>query len=362
MEEAIAADDFPTAAQRQTVALRAAQKCRDDAGADLLARRGEQIARMAEAFDGIRSMRDALGRDPGHAAANLAVGKFYCFTKREWDRGLPMLARGNDTGLKTVAEMDLAAPTASRQRLDVADHWWQLAEDREAALQESLRARAVRWYQQAMPDLTGPSRARVQRRLGALANATPGEQKVPGNAAASESSKEPVAGPQPGPNDPAGETVGAQTKIVGAAAGERFRDVAPEGGVLIGFEVGLGRVGQRDFINAIRPIFRTPSGGETLGLQHGTNTSRLLRVKARSGYAVGAVTARAGAVVEGFSVTFARLSGERLAAKGAYASEWIGGQAGGPETPLGGDGTLVVGIVGGDDGTDCTGFGLVLKR
>ena len=149
---------------------------------------------------------------------------------------------------------------------------------------------------------------------------------------------------------------------MGGKSGPQFTDAAPKGALLIGFEVGLGKWGTNDVVHAIRPIFRTAAGREAFGKQHGTDTSRLVVVEAKKGYAVGAITAKSMALLDGFSVTFMKAGKDGLDPKDAYQSEWVGGKGGGPETTLGGDGTLVIGIVGHENGNVCTAMGLLRKR
>jgi hypothetical protein len=153
----------------------------------------------------------------------------------------------------------------------------------------------------------------------------------------------------------------AASRILGGG-GPQFTDEAPEGCVLVGFEVGLGKWGTNDVVHAIRPIFRTAAGKEVLGQQHGTDTARLVVVKARRGYAVGAMTGRAMALLDGFSLTFMKFRKDRLDPKIKYESEWVGGKGGGIETVIGGDGRLVIGIVGHENGPLCTGMGLLRKQ
>ena len=119
----------------------------------------------------------------------------------------------------------------------------------------------------------------------------------------------------------------------------------PGKGLLTGLEVGLGKWADNDVVTAIRPIFTTAAGEEILGQQHGADTSHVTRVTAKPGYAVGGLTAKAAAVVNGFSVTFMKIDGDRLDPKQTYQSDWIGGRNGGQESRLGGDGAAVVGIV-----------------
>ncbi len=158
-------------------------------------------------------------------------------------------------------------------------------------------------------------------------------------------------------NDATGET-----EVMGGGFDPPFRDEAPAGGLLIGFEVGLGKFGSNDVIRAIRAVFRNADGTETLAKLHGTQIQRVVTVKAKPGFAVGAIIGKAGLTMDGFSVTFMAVGPDGLDANSAYSSEWIGGKGGGTETQLGGTGAPVIGILGKENKKDCTGLGLLLKH
>jgi S1-C subfamily serine protease len=176
-----------------------------------------------------------------------------------------------------------------------------------------------------------------------------------------------AVGPQPpigplGPKPPpTAEVKGGATRIMGGAFDPQFRDDAPAGGLLIGFDVGLGKFFDNDIIAAVQPIYDSAAGAQP-GKRYGTNFTRVVNVKAKPGYAVGAITAKAGLTVDGFSVSFMRITGATLDPADAYQSEWIGGKGGGGETLLTGGGTPIVGIVGKSNNRDCTGLGLLLKQ
>jgi len=140
-----------------------------------------------------------------------------------------------------------------------------------------------------------------------------------------------------------------------------FRDEAPSGALLIGFEVGVRAVDGKDMIGAIRPVFLT-SAGERRGAPHGEDFSKKVVAKAKPGYAVGGVVVRSGKAVDALKVRFMRVRGSRLDANDAYESDWIGNSSAGTETRYGGDGAPVVGVVGRADDKFCTGLGLVIKR
>lgn len=167
---------------------------------------------------------------------------------------------------------------------------------------------------------------------------------------------------QPANPAQANDLTKAETNIIGGG-GTAYTDViSEEGGTLIGFEVGLGKWGANDVVHALRPIFRNAKGKETFGAQHGTDTARLVVVKAKEGYAVGAITAKGLALVDGFSITYMKVGKNGLDTKDTYTSEWVGGKGGMAETTLGGDGRTIVGIVGRENDRVCTSMGLVRKK
>jgi hypothetical protein len=88
----------------------------------------------------------------------------------------------------------------------------------------------------------------------------------------------------------------------------------------------------------------------------------VVTVKAKEGYAVGSITVKAGLFVDGISVTYMRVVNGKLVLSDSYQSEWFGRKDGGKDTTLGGDGTAVAGIIGKANNTDCTRFGLLLKK
>jgi serine/threonine protein kinase len=131
----------------------------------------------------------------------------------------------------------------------------------------------------------------------------------------------------------------------GAFGRDHYQDVLPEGGLLIGFEVGIGKFTINDEIDYLRPIYLTAEG-EKLGKGRGKTTDRMRIVKARPGYAVGALTVRGSAVLVGLSLTFRPIGRHGLRHEGSYQSDWIGGAWDGQEEVLDGDGAFVIGICG----------------
>jgi hypothetical protein len=144
---------------------------------------------------------------------------------------------------------------------------------------------------------------------------------------------------------------------------DAYEDVPKTGALLTGFEITYGRSGNSPTVTTVRPIFLTRDG-RLLGMTRGVPGDGLVRVEAKPGYAVGAVTIKAGGGVDGMSVTFMEIREEGLDPKRAYESPWLGGMGGGEKTKLVGSGAPIVGIFGATaEGTSTfNGLGLVAGR
>jgi hypothetical protein len=162
---------------------------------------------------------------------------------------------------------------------------------------------------------------------------------------------DPEASDPPGPKLPPKET------IYGSNTDTTFRDEAPSGGLLVGFDIWYGKFTTYDVIHGIRPLYLT-AGEESLGQIHGKQTDRGVRVVAKPGYAVGALDVKAGLGLDSITVTFMKIAGERLNPDDSYKSEKFGGPGGNAHPLLGGDGTPVRGIIGFKTRANLTGLGL----
>jgi hypothetical protein len=99
------------------------------------------------------------------------VGKYLCFGKGDFARGLPLLAQGDDQQLRRLAERDLGQPQETEDRLQLADAWWDLAEQSKDPGKDFMLQRAQTWYGLALPNLTGDRKKRVQGRMNQIVQA-----------------------------------------------------------------------------------------------------------------------------------------------------------------------------------------------
>jgi hypothetical protein len=109
------------------------------------------------------------------------AGRWYCFTVGTWGRGLPLLAKGADAELAQLAKQDLDGPENPPAQRKLGDQWWGLARNEKGPEQRGIQARAQRWYELALPGLTGLEKTEVEKRLTELAaSVTPSGTRIRG--------------------------------------------------------------------------------------------------------------------------------------------------------------------------------------
>src|SRR5262249_31102244 len=125
----------------------------------------KDLAAVEKALEQIKPITDALKKDPDDAKANLEMGKYLCLTRGQWERGLPMLAKGSDEELKALAKKDLARPKSSKLQVGVGEGWWTRSEAEKDLAKLNLQGRAAYWYEKALPDLTGVTKVKLAKRV-----------------------------------------------------------------------------------------------------------------------------------------------------------------------------------------------------
>jgi hypothetical protein len=153
-----------------------------------------------------------------------------------------------------------------------------------------------------------------------------------------------------------------------------FTELPASGGLLVGFDIGLGRFFDIECIYALRPVYLMESG-ETYIQDHGlfsdryegkklikSRVNRVERVRAKPGYAVGGITLRSGLNINGMALAYMRISGRGLDPQQAYSSPWICDRTGGSEAYMTGNGSAVVGLWGSEDVEHVHSLGLLTMR
>ncbi|RMG01805.1 MAG: hypothetical protein D6741_04710 [Planctomycetota bacterium] len=164
IDSAIDADRYDVVPSLAKAGTMTATKLRDLALRDYLEDKQQRAKEVEEAYLQAKAALEQLRETPDDPSANTIAGAFYCFAKREWARGLPMLVKGDNAMMKTVAQADLAKPTSPRSQLQLADDWWALADTLDEPLKSGARRRAGWWYIVAGPQLRGEELERARQR------------------------------------------------------------------------------------------------------------------------------------------------------------------------------------------------------
>jgi hypothetical protein len=103
--------------------------------------------------------------NPEDGEANTTVGKYFCYEAQKWDIGIPLLMHGSDAELKKIAEMEMAKPDGVAQQAELGHAWYDLGKKGRAVTKEGPMARALVWYQLALPKMTGITKDTMTKRL-----------------------------------------------------------------------------------------------------------------------------------------------------------------------------------------------------
>lgn len=143
-----------------------------------LARKTKNRALIAEATKIQQSARDQekeskelaavaakLAQNPAHADVCLEAGKFLCFKAEDWDRGLPLLAKGSDTALARLAVAEMNAGKTTEAVTSLADAWWDWGDKERGATKSAGLGHAANLYGSVLAKTQGLDRARLEKRI-----------------------------------------------------------------------------------------------------------------------------------------------------------------------------------------------------
>jgi hypothetical protein len=163
---AIAVDDYASATNLAALASNFAPGASDPALPAQAAFLSDETARCSEAFDSISNDWKTFQSKPTDPKASLAVGKFLCFIKNDWTRGLPLLARGDDPLLKDVVHTEINdTPRHSQGRVALGNAWWNLAAAASDEDREFYQTRARYWYLKGIASSSNNEKPALRQKL-----------------------------------------------------------------------------------------------------------------------------------------------------------------------------------------------------
>ena len=341
---AVDADRYELAKHPSAVAIAVARQANDPRALNQVLARARELDDLQGRFAKVKEAEAQLEKSPADAAANLTAGKFLCLRKGDWKRGLPMLVLSGDPKLAELAERELANPPTAEDQAKLGDEWWDIVDD--GGTPARVRAHAVGWYIRALPGLKGLAKARIEKRVQETAVAEPERPKTATNDAAG------VAMDQLFGKTRAAITTGrvTESEVVGSQNGERFRDVTASDGTIVGCTLSTAKFGrnfQYSAISLIQPLYLT-SKGLVEGQRHGRVESKDFVVRAKPGYAIGAIKVTGNGRIVSMQFTFMKIEGEKLNPKDAYLSEIYGDKDldANSTAMLSGKGKALVGLTG----------------
>lgn len=165
-EKALATDRYDDASALLVKAENAAKGAQNIPMVTRVQALRKDVADLQKERQRVKSAEKTLVDQPDDPAANLALGRFLCLTKKDWSRGIPLLAKGSDPALQAVALKELAAPSTFAAQVEVGDGWWDLGEkQKDLATRRKFVNRARHWYELGLAGVTGLAKAKVEKRL-----------------------------------------------------------------------------------------------------------------------------------------------------------------------------------------------------
>jgi hypothetical protein len=125
----------------------------------------KRVLETEKEFDAVKDSQETLKEKPDDPDASLAWGKFLCFIKGNWDKGLPLLAKSNDEDLKPLAKKDLDKQSTTKDQVELADTWWDLADKEQGVARMQLKRRALFWYKKVENSVRGLTQEKVKKRI-----------------------------------------------------------------------------------------------------------------------------------------------------------------------------------------------------
>jgi WD40 repeat protein len=177
-DEATEADEHALAVRLVNVATKLSTTWVNHPVAAAAQARHKEAEALRKAYEELRPSLEKLKANPSDPEAALAVGRFYALVKGDWDRGLELLARGNDVKLKALAEVDLASPADGKAAAELAARYVDHARTAGDADKIGLLFRAHYWYERARARLSGPDQTRVEMEMLALERLLPWSRPV----------------------------------------------------------------------------------------------------------------------------------------------------------------------------------------
>jgi hypothetical protein len=178
IDQAVERDDYDAALLLCPKAEAAARTAQSPGLLTRILTRTKEITAFRDEFRGLKTSLKTLEEKPADPAANLAVGLYRCFAKADWAHGAPMLAIGSDAQLAALGLKESTPPLEAAAQVTLADGWREAGEKRSGAIKTRYLARALHWYEKALPEIPSLLRLKVESHVESLTKAVYGSSDI----------------------------------------------------------------------------------------------------------------------------------------------------------------------------------------
>ncbi|MCI0740274.1 MAG: WD40 repeat domain-containing protein [Gemmataceae bacterium] len=178
LEDALAVDDFKAAKQLVQTADNAGRKLRNVNLVSAVRKRADDIAKLEKEFARWAPFAEVLAKNPNDPEACYQMGQYQALMKGNWETGLPLLARGLNLDMKSLASADLAEPKTAQEQIKLAARWFKLGLDLKGNMQIHALLRAYSWYQQALADAGMDQLADIENQMKSITERLPAEYRI----------------------------------------------------------------------------------------------------------------------------------------------------------------------------------------
>ncbi len=152
-----------------TAAEQAAKTARDPALASRAKQLAQEIPLLKAEQEGVGKAELALAVNADDPESNLTLGRYLCFVRGEWDRGLACLMKGADIGLRDLAKKELEKGPSAEALADLAESWWNLAQKEKNPIHKArYHDRVAQLFEQALAEAGGLARVKIEKRMAQL--------------------------------------------------------------------------------------------------------------------------------------------------------------------------------------------------
>ena len=141
---------------------------------EFLARHSE-LKQLQTQWAAIAKAKSALEKTPDDEVANGTYGRYLCLLAGNWEKGLPLLAKGTDSTLSKAAQQELQKQATPEEQLSLADTWWTAGQSESGIAKQNLLLQAKVNYEKAANELKGLSRTKADQRVDVITKLYPNE-------------------------------------------------------------------------------------------------------------------------------------------------------------------------------------------